>query len=427
MYQWIYRPEMQYSVLELETSSINRTEEGSELSQELLEERQPTIEATNELLEITSALISEEYDPLTFFGPEGDWLYSLAEYEALVAPVQEGEGSTTSIDSLWHIGNLDSSDFLSLNLIDSTDRGNVLWEFVFGSCYLVSNETLVSADEPVVQLTLICKCGKSDVGSEVTVAWRVLGSGGELEQTSTTSLNEVFTNLLTTSHSSGDVIVRLDAIDGTPVIWNTTRGQLIDAESTIENGQAVATLGAGKIAGDAMISVAVAGSTHAVFVEHTTPIGSELSVTPDSPVIVGKQSDSGVGTVEIKSYDDSINTYTYPTRTSLNIKSGDVGVESRATKLILGTPNQPNAMFSRSFGFSHIIDEGTANAHTMTEILSDEQSTPARLQVIGAVSVDATLSTTLPGTSLGSRVDTCRAPPCWRAMSWQAYRQACRI
>ena len=207
MYQWIYRPEMQYSVLELETSSINRTEEGSELSQELLEERQPTIEATDELLEITSALISEEYDPLTFFGPEGDWLYSLAEYEALVAPVQEGEGSTSSFDSLGHIGNLDSSDFLSLNLINSTDRGNVLWEFVFGSCYLVSNETLVSADEPVIQLTLICTGGKSDVGSEVTVAWRVLGSGGELEQTSTTSLNEVFTNLLTTSHSSGDEYV----------------------------------------------------------------------------------------------------------------------------------------------------------------------------------------------------------------------------
>ena len=88
-----------------------------------------------------------------------------------------------------------------------------------------------------------------------------------------------------------------------------------------------------------MISVAVAGSTHAVFVEHTTPIGSELSVTPDSPVIVGKQSDSGVGTVEIKSYDGSINTYTYPTRTTLNIKSGDVGMESGATTLILGTPN----------------------------------------------------------------------------------------
>ena len=57
-------------------------------------------------------------------------------------------------------------------------------------------------------------------------------------------------------------------------------------------------------------------------------------------------------------------------------------------------------MFSRSFGFSHIIDEGTAYAHTTTEILSDEQSTPARLEVIGAVSVDATLSTTLPETSL---------------------------
>ena len=551
VYRWVYRPEMQYSVFELDVSSILKTEEDADSSQELLEEQQPIIEASDELLEITSTLITEDYDPLTFFAPEGDWLYSLAQYEALAGIGQGTEASNTSFESLGHIGNLDSSDFLSLNLINSEDRSNVLWEFVYGSCYLVSDETLVSASDPGVQLTLICTGAKSDENSEVTVAWRVAGPGGKLEQTLTTSLNEVFTNVLSTSHSSGDeyvvsaevmasedsglhtgtravspllsvipgpahhivlsaeneelaadtlsktqvtayvqdaysnpllpgsligwqlnhdgelsesaseldenggatvsytvgssaldtrviassgtatqslvvsklsvsaaltsdksrigagsqdravLTVRSDAVDGTPVIWNTTHGQLIGADSTIEDGQAVATLLAGKTGVDAMVSVAVAGSTHAVFVEHMTPLFfSDLSVTPSTPVIVGEASDTGFGSTQIETVDGKTTTHSYPTRTTLAIRSGDVGLEELATKLNLGTPNQPNAMFSRSFGFTHIIDQGTANAHTTTEILSHEQSTPARLDVVGAVSVDTTLSTTLPGTSL---------------------------
>jgi len=58
-----------------------------------------------------------------------------------------------------------------------------------------------------VSSPLIFTGAKSDKDSEVSVAWRVAGPGGKLEQTLTTSRNEVFTNVLSQMSMTGDNMV----------------------------------------------------------------------------------------------------------------------------------------------------------------------------------------------------------------------------
>lgn len=135
VYQWVTRPEFEFSVFGLTVDAINRIEsDGSaaDVSQGAL----PGGADPNSLIALFYDLLGaggdNAIDPLETYGPDSDaergLLFVLGEEEV---PVLLGQDNIAVFPDLEQLAQLDVEDYLTLRLIQNQDPTNVLWQFAF--------------------------------------------------------------------------------------------------------------------------------------------------------------------------------------------------------------------------------------------------------------------------------------------------------
>ena len=224
VYQWVYRPEMAYSVYELDVNQINRTPENSDTPIDISDEEVPTIAATDAEVSINQVLTVSDFDALNYFGPESDLLYTLEGYEQQVTT----DVTDISFSEFSHLGNLEDVDFLTFNLINNQDRGNVLWEWAFDYLYIdtpdddslneFSEDTYyVFADNPIVDIvagTIGYKTGTDGELRTVGLRWRVDGDGSLGQYRTREEGASGYVNTLTLDTVAGSKATVYAQIDG---------------------------------------------------------------------------------------------------------------------------------------------------------------------------------------------------------------------
>lgn len=135
-YQWVYRPEFQFSVYDLKIDSIRRgalDAEDSDLDTVLSlspEEDAPVVTNNDELVKIFYNLTTTEYNPLEAWAYDGSkelvFVFGEEEIKATL-----GEGKEITFDNLDQLDKLDTEDFMSIRLYANNDTANILWEYAF--------------------------------------------------------------------------------------------------------------------------------------------------------------------------------------------------------------------------------------------------------------------------------------------------------
>ena len=161
-YQWLTRPEYQFSVIELminELQAVRLQEdengEQTEVIRNLLaEEALPILSKHDDLLRIFHQLTLPEEDPLPGFdGPARQYVLSFAEDEQpleITLGTNGLEFDAHSIEVLDRLINLTSpSDLLTLRVFLNSDPGNVLWQWAF-----VKNGLRVEFEHPAEKILL---------------------------------------------------------------------------------------------------------------------------------------------------------------------------------------------------------------------------------------------------------------------------------
>src|SRR5690606_35631448 len=191
-FNWVYRPELSFSVVDLEVESIiQKNQDSTADSGNLLDDDIPALNNSYDLVEVIFNLIGSEYERITALDGEQQYIFSLGSQEIEVR-IDKGEGSEQQIQftNLDYLSQLDVEDYLTLSLYLNQDAQNVLWEWGFEYLY-VEPETIghndqtddtyyITADDPVVNL----KAGISgyayrdnDTKSESRVQWQIEGDG----------------------------------------------------------------------------------------------------------------------------------------------------------------------------------------------------------------------------------------------------------
>ncbi|TQV87444.1 hypothetical protein [Aliikangiella coralliicola] len=205
IYKWFYRPEMQFSLYDLEMKNIFRVDEenGSETSVTIYNNEQPVVASSDDLIKILYNLIEKEMSPLDFFGAGQELVFALGEEEV---KAEFGSDKQMRFENLEHLSSLDVEDFLSLRLYSNNDPGNILWEYAFEYLVLdtryvgydnieVDEDTgdttyYISADEPEFPLLayLVGYSGRDEeYRTPVNFEWRVDSGQGTLENIETNS------------------------------------------------------------------------------------------------------------------------------------------------------------------------------------------------------------------------------------------------
>ena len=106
--------------------------------------------------------------------------------------------------------------------------------------------------------------------------------------------------------------------DGATVVWGASKGEMINASTTVQNGQATATLKATKTrVGEAIVMVAVGGSSRILRIPFVSSAPIQVSV--DQPVLAGDVSSDGTESVE--RIDGTFETVGYRTSTSVLVQA----------------------------------------------------------------------------------------------------------
>lgn len=217
VYRWHYRPEMAFSVLDLNVRSINREDVEGRIQDILAAANDgdpdtiSAIAASDQRVTLTYDLFERvftagEFGGLTPFGPQRQYIFALGEDEVFANVGPAGEAL---FENLGHLKDLKSQDFLTIRLYQNADPENLLWEFAFGSVPVGSPQALeVSADDASLGLVAYLPGGIADrddgTPGRVTLSWRLEGLGGSLAESVMTSETGVYRNTLTTSNTAGD-------------------------------------------------------------------------------------------------------------------------------------------------------------------------------------------------------------------------------
>jgi hypothetical protein len=139
--------------------------------------------------------------------------------------------------------------------------------------------------------------------------------------------NTAVTATVTSSANSLDIATGQSAVitanfpnahDGAKVRWFTSRGEILNAESTVQSGQATAALRAsGGRTGAVLITAAVGGTSTGTTVTFTS--SAPISVEVDNPVIVGDAATAG--TFDVQRLDGTMQAVAYQISTPVKIKA----------------------------------------------------------------------------------------------------------
>ena len=127
-YNWVYRPEMQFSVFDFEMKNIHRDGENGENFNYIIDLSNPVI-GSGDTIDILYSLLEPEFDALTQLGTDRELILAIGEYEIAL---QAGENQTQILFAeLEHFDLLNPEDYLTISLYQNSDSANVLWEFAF--------------------------------------------------------------------------------------------------------------------------------------------------------------------------------------------------------------------------------------------------------------------------------------------------------
>ncbi|UXD86199.1 hypothetical protein [Thalassolituus hydrocarboniclasticus] len=135
-FNWVYRPEFSFSVIDLELSAINlqstQDENGDSQKINIIDDTTPVISSADDLVEVIFNLIGSEYERITPFEGERQYIFALGEQEIEVR-IDKGAGQEQQITfkNLEHLAQLNAEDYLTLSLYLNQDAQNVLWEWAF--------------------------------------------------------------------------------------------------------------------------------------------------------------------------------------------------------------------------------------------------------------------------------------------------------
>jgi hypothetical protein len=207
LYRWPYRPEMQFSMLELKVKAIAK-EDLEGITSDLYaagEESEdiPTLVSSDRSVEVLYDLFQQSFtdgtaqvDVLTPLGPQREMVFALGEDELRAA---FGDEQNLTFTNLAHLGALNPEDFLSVRLYQNSDPENVLWEWAFGFLGGAPETAAISADSPSLELVAY-----TSGEGEVELVWQVEGPNGSLSPTRVVSPIGVLTTELHTSRRAGD-------------------------------------------------------------------------------------------------------------------------------------------------------------------------------------------------------------------------------
>nr|MBV6628515.1 RHS repeat protein [Oceanococcus sp. HetDA_MAG_MS8] len=167
VYQWVYRPEFQFSVFDLEVAAINRELPDGDLTnvRDLpLAVLGGTESAVELLYDLQAPGNDEAAPPLAVFGPHAEadrgLLFVLGEEEV---PVTLGTDGAIRFENIDHILSLEPADLVTLRLVQNQDPTNILWQFAFktegcdiGSYSYQSTDMEVAANPPLALQRQYC-------------------------------------------------------------------------------------------------------------------------------------------------------------------------------------------------------------------------------------------------------------------------------
>ncbi|MCP5209164.1 MAG: hypothetical protein H7A01_18395 [Hahellaceae bacterium] len=300
IYQWVYRPEFQYSLYDLSIDKINRYEKDATDGEDILKATQPIITSSDDLIEILYNLDISKYTPVDYFntGEEKELIFAIGEQE-LRAKINEKD--KLEFANLEHLASLDAEDFLTIRLYTNKDVGNVLWEYAFGhiSLFPGRNSSLsdtyntieitadAAAESPVSVNAFLQKGGDNPLYEHLL--WDVKGSG-TVTPSSTTSTTGSYSTALylpTVADTTSTVFGRLGSSPNK--FYSTTYKILPGVASTInvdsKTGKTVIG-GLGEVSWT--ISVKDAFGNKVQDGTKFLVLASELDISGDKEIINGK-------------------------------------------------------------------------------------------------------------------------------------------
>ena len=137
-YAWQYRPEMQFSLYDLNLRQIRKID-AKDLIDQVYEDKKPVLTSSDKLLEIYYDLLKSEFSALGAYSYEGERELVLAIGQEEIK-VKYGKDQTIKFDNFEHFRDLDVDDYLSMRLYANNDAGNVLLEWAFEYLSVFANE-----------------------------------------------------------------------------------------------------------------------------------------------------------------------------------------------------------------------------------------------------------------------------------------------
>ncbi len=207
VYRWPYRPEMQFSVFDLQVSSVERIDQDG-IAHNILNEEVPIIGLNDQGLNVLYDLLESEFDPLAFFGPDRELAFSLLGSEIFASA---GEGQQIGFNNFGALSEVQAIDLVTLSLLQNSDAYNRLWEFSAIEFAVSPREQVsVSADEQGIYLTASAfyfdgqTQRRRPVEDDSQVTWEIVQGNGQLSQTITNTFDGIAVTRLETSTVAGE-------------------------------------------------------------------------------------------------------------------------------------------------------------------------------------------------------------------------------
>jgi hypothetical protein len=209
IYQWPFRPEMQFSLLDLDVEKVE--EFVDEEAYDILQDSLPVISSTADHIDLFYLLLADELPMLEPFGHDRELIFSLGDYEVLYKP---GGDPPLQFESLDHLNLLQTEDYLTISLFQNNDAANVLWELAFESLILSPGENreeiVVSADYPEVSINAFISgyaLRKSENQGTYSLKWVLpTSSGGTVLPSLETKQSGHFSSTLLLPTTSGSTL-----------------------------------------------------------------------------------------------------------------------------------------------------------------------------------------------------------------------------
>ncbi|MGR6871832.1 hypothetical protein ACU6U9_05880 [Pseudomonas sp. HK3] len=129
-FNWVYRPELSFSIVDLEVSSILlHSNDPEDDPLELVNATDPVISTQDSAVEICYKLLTSQYDRITPLDGEQTFILAIGEQEIEISV--DGDGTPIKFTNLEHLGEIKPEDYLSIRLYLNEDSQNVLWDWAF--------------------------------------------------------------------------------------------------------------------------------------------------------------------------------------------------------------------------------------------------------------------------------------------------------